>query len=226
MKHTNFKLATGLGIALLFAGSNLAMAETVSVPATVTVNNAINFTFTGTLDFGTVRATPDRTTTTPAHTVAAASCAGLTLAANPATPIGAQVTPALCTAAGSNAVMQSVGGTPARPVLTIAAVAPFTTMNIQVPAAATLGAAIPLTASTGPGTPQMFLSAFTAYKTNGTPGAITLTAGAGTIQTDGTGTATFTVGATIGTDPAADVLTAFAYQDLAYSGSFDVSVTY
>src|SRR5690606_20214548 len=118
------------------------------------------------------------------------------------------------------AVMQSVGGAPARPVFTIAGVAPFTTMNIQVP-----DDEIDLLAATGPGTPQFFLSAFTAYKTNGTPSAITLALGAGTIQTDGAGGATFTVGATLGTH-LDDTITSTTYQDLAYDGSFDVEVTY
>lgn len=210
MKKCNHNLAKGLGVAVLLMGSSLALAETVNVPATVTVNNAIDFTFTGSLNFGEVRATADATDLT---------CVGLTLAANPATPIGSQVTPAACSAGAGTAVMQAVGGTPERPVFTIAGVAPFTTMNLTVPTTN-----IDLTAATGPGTPQFFLSAFTAYKTSATAGAITITAGAGTIAVDATGGATFTVGATLGTHLGAGVST--AYQDLAYAGAFDVVVTY
>ena len=49
----NNKLAKGIAAALLLAGTGSAMAETLTVPATVSVNNAIDFQFTGSLDFGT-----------------------------------------------------------------------------------------------------------------------------------------------------------------------------
>jgi len=218
MKQRNFNLVKGLSVAMLLIGSNMALAETVSVPATVTVNNAIDFSFTGTLNFGEIRATADAT---------ANECAGLTLAANPATPIGAQVQPTSCTGLGA-AVMQAVGGTPARPVFTIAGVAPFTNLEVTVPTTPTTvngdGGVVDLIAATGPDTPQFFLEAFTVYRTSGTAAAVTLVAGVGTIQTTGTGGATFTVGATLGTHEGAVVGT--TYQDLAYSGSFDVEVAY
>lgn len=218
MKKCNHNLAKGLGVAVLLMGSSLALAETVSVPATVTVNNAIDFSFTGALDFGEVRATGDATIEL---------CAGLTLAANPATPISAQVLPATCTGLGT-AVMQAVGGTPARPVFTITGVAPFTNLDVTVPTTATglngLEGVVDLLAATGPDTPQFHLSAFTVYRTSGTPGVVALTAGVGTIQTTGAGDATFTVGATLGTHEGAVIGT--TYQDLPYTGSFDVEVAY
>ncbi len=218
MKQRNYNIAKGLSIAILLMGSNMALAETVSVPTTVTVNNAIDFSFTGSLNFGEIRATADATVNL---------CAGLTLAANPATPISAQVVPASCTGAG-DAVMQAVGGTPARPVFTIAGVAPFTNLEVTVPTTPTgvngADGVVDLIAATGPDTPPFFLEAFTVYRTSGTPAAFTLVAGVGAIQTTGTGGATFTVGATLGTHEGAVVGT--TYQDLAYSGSFDVEVAY
>ena len=210
MKQRNQKLVTGLSAAMLLMGANVALAETLNVPATVTVNNAINFTFTGTLDFGQVRANADVTT---------AECTGLQIpagatAAALGTPAGTTAMyTAACTAVGTSA-LQAVGGTPARPVFTIAGVAPFTTLQLSLPSAA-----VNLTAATGPGTPQFQLVDFTGYKTSGTAGAVTTT-----IVVDGGGGATFNVGATLITDPGTPTST--NYQDLAYSGSFAVSVTY
>lgn len=210
MKQTHLKLLKGLGIAALFAGSNLALAESVTIPATVTVNNAINFTSTGSLDFGQVRATASTT---------AANCVGLVLPTASLTMVAASTGTqfaAACTAAGT-AKLQAVGGTPARPTLSVTGVAPFTALSLTVPAAA-----VNLTAATGPGTAQFQLVDFVARKTSGT--AADLTAGAGNLATDATGAATVTIGATLITDPAAP--TTATYQDLAYSGTFDVTVTY
>lgn len=208
MKQRNQKLVTGLSAAMLLMGANVALAETVTVPATVTVNNAIDFTFTGTLDFGEVRANADST---------AAECSGVVLSTGSFT-LAAAPTSATCSSAGTS-VIQGVGGTVARPVFTIAGIAPFTTLNLTVP-----NVAVNLTAATGPGTAQFQLINFTALKTNTPTGPITLVAGAGTIQSDAAGGATFTVGATLITDPGTP--TVVTYQDLAYSGSFDVAVTY
>lgn len=208
MKQCNQKLASGLSAAMLLMSSQLALAETVNVPATVTVNNAINFTFTGTLDFGEVRATADST---------AAECSGLVLSGTSLT-LTAMATNATCSAAGTS-VIQAVGGTVARPVFTVAGVAPFTTLNLTVP-----NTAIDLTAATGPGTAQFQLINFTAQKTSAPAGAIALTAGAGTFSVDAAGGATFTVGASLITDPGTP--STITYQDLAYAGAFDVIVTY
>ncbi len=208
MKQRNQKLVTGLSAAMLLMGANVALAETVTVPATVTVNNAIDFTFTGTLDFGEVRANADST---------AAECSGIVLSPT-SLILTAAPTSATCSSAGTS-VIQAVGGTVARPVFTIAGVAPFTTLNLTVP-----NTAINLTAATGPGTAQFQLINFAAQKTSAPAGVITITAGAGTFQTDAAGGAVFTVGATLITDPTTPTIV--TYQDLAYSGSFDVSVVY
>ena len=206
MKPTNVKLLKGLSAAMLCMGSSLVMAETVTIPATVTVNNAIDFTSTGTLNFGEVRAAAD--------TAAAGNCSGLTLPTNSLVPVaasGAAFT-TVCSGTGA-AVIQAVGGTPSRPTLTIAGVAPFTTLDVVLPTTADL------TAATGPGNAQFRVINFTAFKTSAPTATVTTT-----IQTDGTGGAVFTVGGTLITDPTDPVDP--AYQDLAYSGSFDVEVTY
>ncbi len=204
------KLTKAITIAALMIGASSALAETVSVPASVTVNNAIDFTFTGQLDFGQVRALAD---------VAADTCTGLAMPANPATPLAAQI-PADCVTEGEgDAKLTSIGGTPSRPVFTVAGTAPFSTLNLRVPTGP-----IPVTAATGPGTPQFFLSEFTAYRTGTSAQNITLASGEGEFQTNASGGATFTVGATLGTNAAAS--TSANYQDLAYAGSFDVEVYY
>jgi hypothetical protein len=211
MKQRNQKLVTGLSAAMLCMCSSVVLAETVTVPATVTVNNAIDFTFTGTMDFGEVRATADTT---------AGECAGLVLQTNTLV-LGAAAANATasCTAAGT-AVIQGVGGTVARPVFTIAGVAPFTTLTLTVPNTdiPMLGAAVP------PGTPRFFLRQFTAEKTSAPAGVLTLTSGVGPIVTDALGGAVFTVGANLITDNTAPTLA--VYQDVAYAGSFTVTVAY
>jgi hypothetical protein len=210
MKKSNHKIVKGLSVAMLLMGANAVLAETVNVPASVTVNNAIDFTFTGSLDFGQVRATA---------AAAAGTCAGLVLGTTTTTLTAAAAGTGfalLCTTVGG--ALQSVGGTPARPVFTIAGVAPFATLTLTLPAP-TILAAVDLTAATGPGTPQFKLTDFTARKTSGTPSTLT-----SSVMTDADGGATFTVGATLINETAA--ITNVNYQDLTYSGEFDVSVAY
>jgi spore coat protein U-like protein len=210
MKQRNQTMLKTLGVAMMLVGANAAMAETVTVPASVTVNNAIDFSFTGTLDFGQVRATP---------AAASGECAGLVMGTTNTTltaaAAGSTGFDLLCT--DIDGALQSVGGTPARPVFTIAGVAPFATLTLALPAP-TIAAAVNLTAPTGPNTPQFKLTDFTARKTSGTPVNLT-----NSIMTDADGGATFTVGATLITEVAATTAT---YQDMVYSGEFDVSVSY
>jgi hypothetical protein len=189
MKQRDFKLAKSLSAAMLLMGSNMALAENVTVPATVTVNNAINFTLAGALDFGQVRASANATIGT---------CSGLTIAASASaaaatTATGTAFTTVCSATAGSS--LQAVGGTPSRPVFTVAGVAPFTGLTLTLPIAA-----VDLTAATGPGTPQFKLIDFKAFKTSGTPGSVATTAGA--LTTDATGGAVFNVGATLVTESA------------------------
>lgn len=219
MKQRDFKLAKSLSAAMILMGSNLAMAENVTVPATVTVNNAINFTFLGTLDFGSVRAKSSATASKciGLQIPAGASAAALITPAGTTTDYDLECTTKTDSAAGLS--LQAVGGTPARPVFTIAGVAPFTSLTLTVPTGKTA-----LTAATGPGTAQFSLVDFTAYKTSGTPGTITLASSIGTIATDATGGAVFNVGATLITDDTGP--TTATYQDLAYTGTFVVTVAY
>lgn len=207
-KFANFTKAAG--VAVLAMGSSAVLAETVSVPASVTVNNAIDFTFTGTLNFGEVRAVADADLS---------DCAGLTLPANPASALATMSTATYCTAS-ADAAMQSIGGTPERPVFTIAGVAPFTELTLTLPSGTTN-----LTAATAPpDSPSLELVDITAYKTSGTAGPIS----GGTITTDAAGGATFTVGGTLRTEQAAISGTPpnITYENLEYSGTFDVTVAY
>ena len=201
------KLTKAIGTAALLVGASSALAETVTVPASVSVNNAIDFTFTGTLDFGTIRATADVDNT---------DCAVLSLPANPASPIAAVASggSSLCVAAG-DAVIQSVGGVPARPEFAIAGVAPFTNLTLTLPAAP-----ITLEANLPAGSANFTVGNFTAYRTSGTPGAITTT-----IQTASDGIASFTMGAEIATHVAAIVSPAYE-NGIPYEGTFDVTVAY
>ncbi|GAB2915771.1 hypothetical protein [Rheinheimera gaetbuli] len=202
-------LTKGLAAALVMASAGSAIAETVTVPATVSVNNAIDFQFTGALDFGILRATADATLDT---------CAILELPANPASAVAAVASGAgtLCTAGAGTAVLQSVGGVIARPEFTIAGVAPFTNLVLTLPAAS-----ITLTAAAvPPGSANFTVGNFTAWRTSGTPGAVTTA-----ISTTAAGTAAFTVGAQIATHVGAIV--GPVYQDSTpYTGSFDVEVAY
>lgn len=200
-------IAKGLGATLLLASASTAFAETVNVPATLTVDNTIDFTTTGTLDFGTVRATPDNS--------AAVNCVGLTMPANPALALNSTLGTAgaaACTATGT-AVLQAVGGTPTRPEFSIAGVAAFTTLTLTLPTT------VDLTTTAPAGSPIFRLVDFTAYRTSGTPAAVTTT-----VQVDGSGNATFNVGATLLTDPG--MPTTSAYENAAYTGNFDVQVAF
>ncbi|NVK54238.1 MAG: hypothetical protein HWE26_01375 [Alteromonadaceae bacterium] len=196
-----------LGAALIATMAGSVSAETLTVPVAVTVDNTIDFTLTGTLDFGTIRATADGS--------AAVNCVGLTMPANPASPLNATLGTAgalACTADGT-AVIQNVGGTPTRPEFAVAGLAPFTALTLTLPSTADL-ALNPAPA----GAPILQLIDFTAYQSSGTPGAATTT-----VTADGTGNIAFTVGATMITDPGTPTL---AYENTAYAGEFDVTVSY
>ncbi|MCV2885896.1 hypothetical protein OE749_14450 [Aestuariibacter sp. AA17] len=206
MLRNNLKLA-GVSAIVLGALATSANAETLTVPATVAVDNSINFTLTGSLDFGIVRATVDNT---------AGNCVGITLPANPASALNSTLgtaAAAACTGAGT-AVLQNVGGTPARPSLQVAGLAPFTALTLTLPAAP-----VDLVLNPAPtGAPVLRLFDFTAYQTSGTPAAVTTT-----VTADASGAIAFNVGATLTTDPGTPTLT---YENTTYTGDFDVTVTY
>ncbi|MDC8829761.1 DUF4402 domain-containing protein [Alteromonas gilva] len=206
MKTFNKNLSV-IGTALIATLAGSASAETVTVPVTLTVDNTIAFTQTGTLDFGTLRATADGS--------AAVNCVGLTMPANPASALNATLGTAgstACTATGT-AVIQNVGGTPTRPEFAVAGLAPFTVLTLTLPTTADL-ALNPAPA----GAPIFRLLDFTAYQSSGTPGAVTTT-----VTADNVGDIAFTVGATIITDPTTASL---QYENTSYTGDFDVTVSY
>ena len=213
------KITKILGATLVLVGAPSVMAETVSVPTTVTVDNTIDFAFTGTLDFGIIRATEN---------AAAANCAGIVVnpqtGATSSTLAGDAAT--ACPNAGT-AVIQSVGGTITRPTFTVAGLSPFTVLNLQLPntTVANGGAAVDMDLSPKPaGAPSLRLHDFTVWRTSGaSPAAVALANGAGTIAASSTGDIAFTIGATITTDSR---LTSLDYQNVPYTANFDVTVTY
>jgi len=216
---TSFKTTLKIGLAAtLLAMTSAASATTVTVPASATVDNAVDLAFTGALGFGVIRATASATD---------AQCVGITLSADPsvtalntATLGGAlEVDTACPNAAGSGtAALTSIDGAISRPEFTITGVPAFQQLNFAQPSITTLE----LTGN--PSTAQVFeLVDFTAFQTNATPAAA-VTFGATALTADVNGEVTFTMGATLATDRAAAGQT--AYQDATYSGSFDVTVIY
>jgi hypothetical protein len=214
MKKRN-QITQAAVLAVAAVSSLNAMAETATVQATVTIDNSIDFTAAGTLDFGTLRATAENTAT---------NCAGITLPANPATTalsttLGADANTA-CPQAG-DATIQAIGGTIARPTFTIAGVPGFSTLDITVPNT------VELTAPLAPGAATFTLSDFTAWKITGggtVNTAIPIASNAGVIQANGTGGASFSIGATIRTD---DSFTGQNYENnVAYVGDIEVEVNY
>lgn len=206
-----------LGATVLLVGSSLATAETLTVPTTVAVDNTIDFSLTGTLDFGIIRATPGQTVS---------ECVALVVPANPATAVSNSIlgteTAALCSAgAAADGVIQNVGGTITRPEFTVAGLAAFTTLTVTVPVTSD---AIALTLNPAPaGASILNLRDFGVYQSSGTAGDIALTTGSGTITANATGDIVFNVGATMATDV---VATSPAYENTTYSGEFDVEVAF
>lgn len=199
-----------LSIAVLATLTNASHAESITVPATVSVDNTIDFQNTSSLDFGIVRAKSDVT--------AATNCAGIVMPANPTSALtsglsGASAT--ACTATG-DAVLQNVGGTPTRANFTVAGLSAFTELNLTLPSGA-----VDLALNPAPENAAKFqLNDFTAYQTSGsTPAAVTTT-----VRANSTGDIAFSVGATMITDPGTTATS--DYEDTIYEGSFDVEVAY
>jgi hypothetical protein len=213
MKKRN-QITQAAVLAVAAVSSLNAIAETATVQATVTIDNSIDFTATGTMNFGTLRATAANTAT---------DCAGVTLPANPATTTLSTTLGAVADAACNsvNATVQAIGGTLARPTFTIAGVPAFSNLDITVPTT------VELTAPLAPGAASFTLSDFTAWKITGggtVNTAIPITVNAGVIQANGTGGASFSVGATIRTD---DSFAGQNYENnVAYVGDIEVEVSY
>ena len=215
-----------LAASALLAASGAALATEVTVQASTTVNNAIDLTVAGTLNFGTIRATIG---------TAANDCAGLILPANPNQSLsttdsveGSGPTPILCGTDGTNpvavsATIDSIDEAIERPEFTVAGLAPFTDVSLN---AINGGEDAIIEIEGAPDTIANFvLTNWTAYQTSGfTPQDIDLTQ-TGNITADNTGSIIFTVGATLVTveDPTA---VSGNYQDSAYTGDFTVEVVY
>lgn len=207
-KRNNFTHAAVLAVAGLSSLS--AMAEVASVQASVTVDNSIDFTATGALSFGTIRAVADNS--------AATNCSYLTLSANPANAAlltsGGSATTTACTNAGTSAML-AIGGTLERPVFTLAGLPGFTTLQVTLPTT------VDLTAPVGPTAAKFTLRDFTAWKTSGVAGAVTTSIVTGAAGTD----TTFLLGATLATD--GTTFSGANYQDnVPYTGTVDVTVTF
>jgi hypothetical protein len=218
MKQRNQTMLKTLGVAMMLVGANAAMAqETVNVPASVTVDNAIDFQVTGTLNFGSVRAAAG----------AAAECAIIAMSSGASAPAITAVTGvgaddlAACTTAAATAALQSIGGTLERPSFELSGIAPFAALNLTLPTGPIYlsGAGLP------PQSSRFVLGNFNAWQTaGGLTGDITTSL---KVTVNGQGTAVFNVGAQLATDPVAIAGIGVAYQnDVVYSGTFPVTVAY
>lgn len=191
-------------------------AETISnAGASVTVTNSFNFTETTALSFGSVRAVNDTDSNNAA--VMYVTPAGSTGTADVNSP---------------NGVIQTLGGA-APAVFSVDGLAPFAAMTITVPAAETN-----ITADSGAPSAAAFLipggllgTAFastTDFSSNTANGWVvelsdgTQYVNAGDLVADGTGAATFTVGAALKTVAHATN----SYIDDAYSGTYAITVDY
>ena len=185
--------------AVLSLTSTGVLAETATFNAGVVVQNAFTFESSANLDFGTIRATADTTST---------DTATLVLAANPAT---ASTTGAAGTAAE---IAILAAGAPAS--FSVSGVSPYATLTID--STGISGNISPVTAPAG--TAVFTLSSPTYYVLTGaTPNSAATTS----IQVDSNGEATFNMGATLttdGTTPTSD------YIDGDYSGTFTLILDY
>ncbi|NDV91716.1 hypothetical protein GTH32_11025 [Alteromonas sp. 345S023] len=218
MKLLNKMIVKALAGSALLSVAGSTLATEVTVQASTTVDNAIDLTVAGTLNFGTVRAVVGS---------ADGDCAGLTLPAEDGQPLEAAsgtAFTAACTAP-SDAVLIAVDNSVERPEFTVAGLAPFTNVTLSAINGGTDGR---LEITGAPSTiPWFVLTDWTAYQSSGfSPAAIDLTT-TGNIAADSNGEIVFTVGATLQTaaTPTTDGITA-AYQEEAHEGEFTVEVVY
>jgi hypothetical protein len=217
MKLLNKMVVKALAGSALLSVAGSTLATDVTVQATTTVDNAIDLTVAGTLNFGTVRAVVGTTD---------GDCAGLTLPAEDGLPLtaasggdfGTDCTPA-------NAVLIAVDNAVERPEFTVAGLAPFTAVTLS---AINGGSDATLAITGAPSTiPGFLLRDWTAYQSSGfSPAAIDLTT-TGNISADSAGEIVFTVGATLQTttNPVTDGISS-EYQEEAHEGEFTVQVVY
>lgn len=217
MKLLNKTIVKALAGSALLSVAGSTLATEVTVQASTTVDNAIDLTVAGTLNFGTVRAVVGS---------ADGDCAGLTLPAEDGQPLeaasggdfGTDCTPA-------DAVLIAVDNAVERPEFTVAGLAPFTNVTLS---AINGGSDGELEITGAPSSiPGFLLRDWTAYQSSGfSPAAIDLTT-TGNISADSNGEIIFTVGATLQTptNPSTDGITA-VYQEETHEGEFTVEVVY
>ncbi|PKF61168.1 hypothetical protein CW745_11070 [Psychromonas sp. psych-6C06] len=211
-----------LGVTVLLSATTSAVAvESVTSTATVTVQNAFTFSEGAALDFGTIRAA--------AVAAGDATNGSDTGASGGTTPDVASLTLASIDAGtsivdGATAAIQIL--TPGTAgTYTIAGVAPYSTLTITLPTA-TSAAAIKLTSgSVPPGSAYFWMYDFEATVTSGTKNG-TAYSTAGDLTADLNGDASFSVGATLATSHPATASAQAGYQDVAYTGSYTITVDY
>lgn len=196
-------VAKAVGVALVVMASSQVMAKSENATATVTVKNTFEMTVTKPLAFGTVRITADPAGTKTAKVVVPADGSQAPTATTDA-PAAAQIlTP----------------GTPGE--VTIAGVAAYSNLKIVFPAAAV--DVVP--ASAAPGSPAFTIAPadFEAFITSGTNASSKYVVTSNELTADDQGAASFTYGATLTTSAVASTQ---AYQDVEYSATFPIEVTY
>lgn len=198
MKNKNILALAVLAATTVTSMNVMALTST----ATVTVKNAFDITEVAALDLGTVRATADLT---------AASVKVATLIVDPDTGVGAATD-------DTATIGQLTAGTPGS--FSITGLAPYQALKIAAPAASTLKL-VPHPA----GGAYFHIKDFTFWVTS-IPTPAAYTASSAELIANATGEATFTVGATITTSDVGTDLTTAQYQDAAYSGNYDITISY
>jgi cell wall-associated NlpC family hydrolase len=194
------KIAIVMVPTLLSLSSFSAVSKTATFTASVEVKNTFELEVVEPLSFGKIRATADTVST---------SQASLTMPANPS----ATIAPPLTTTEAAISVLED--GSPAK--FTIDGVAAFTELTITDPTDTDI---TPKDAAPS-GTAMFKLDSFTYFVVEGAnPGT---DVSAGKIQVDAEGKATFTLGATLSTDPSTPTSD---YLDGMYEGTFTLEVAY
>ena len=209
-----------LGVTALLAVTTNALAvESVTSTATVTVQNSFTFTESSAIDFGTIRAaaSPTGDATNGSDTEAKPT-------EDVATLIVASANSATTTTSGTNAIIQELLPAAAG-VYTVAGVAPYSNLTITLPA---LTAANPIKLTPGslpPGAAYFWMYGFEATVTSGANNNTAYSVD-GDLTADLNGDASFTVGATLATSFPTSTVNQGAYQDVAYTGDYIITVDY
>ena len=208
MKKTLTRVALAASIATFSFGA-LAV-ENANFNATVTVQNAFTLTNDSDLNFGTIRASAD---------TAGATSASITVSSNPAT--------SATTLNGTDSIIaELVAGSPATFSVSGASAFAYLTFDLTN-ATGDITSVSPAPA----GTAFFKVSAtsirvLTCDNANTNLDLTDLTVTAGKLQVDGSGAATFSMGATLTTSNNTGDSTTLDYIDGEYSGTFEVTLEY